>query len=100
MEREERERLDIENRQHAQYEKDYGHPEGPVPNPDRRPKSQIVAPAQDNGVAQVGDSGDDMAIIAFPVLAPRLRSVAFPDNFKPNIQKYDNRSDPNIWLST
>jgi hypothetical protein len=41
-----------------------------------------------------------MAITAFPVLAPRLRSVAYPDNFKPNIQKYDDRSDPNIWLST
>jgi hypothetical protein len=34
------------------------------------------------------------------VLAPRLRSVAYPDNFKSNIQKYDGRSDPNIWLST
>jgi hypothetical protein len=41
-----------------------------------------------------------MAIIAFPALAARLRSVAYPDNFKPNIQKYDGRSDPNIWLST
>jgi hypothetical protein len=26
--------------------------------------------------------------------------TAFPDNFKPNIQKYDGRSDPNIWLLT
>jgi hypothetical protein len=41
-----------------------------------------------------------MAITTFPVLAPRLWSVAYPDNFKPNIQKYDRRSDPNIWLST
>jgi hypothetical protein len=41
-----------------------------------------------------------MAITAFPALAPRLQSVAYPDNFKPNIQKYDGRSDPNIWLST
>jgi hypothetical protein len=59
-----------------------------------------VAPTQDEGTAQVGDNGDDMAITAFPALAPRLRSVAYPNNFKPNIQKYDNRSDPNIWLST
>jgi hypothetical protein len=29
-------------------------------------------------------------------LAPRLRSVAYPDNFKPNIQKYDGCSDHNI----
>jgi hypothetical protein len=59
-----------------------------------------VAPTQDNAAAQVGDNGDNMAITAFPALAPRLRSVAYPDNFKPNIQKYDGRSDPNIWLST
>jgi hypothetical protein len=26
--------------------------------------------------------------------------VVYPDNFKPNIQKYNRRSDPNIWLST
>jgi hypothetical protein len=36
------------------------------------------------------------AITAFPALAPRLRSVVYPDNFKPNIQKYNRRSDPNI----
>jgi hypothetical protein len=59
-----------------------------------------VAAAQDDVTAQVGDNGDDMAITAFHALAPRLRSVAYPDNFKPNIQKYDDRSDPNIWLST
>jgi hypothetical protein len=41
-----------------------------------------------------------MAITAFFPLAPRLRSVAYPDNFKPNIQKYDGCSDPNISLST
>jgi hypothetical protein len=41
-----------------------------------------------------------MAITTFLTLAPCLRSVANPDNFKPNVQKYDGRSDPNIWLST
>jgi hypothetical protein len=41
-----------------------------------------------------------MAITAFPTLAPRLRSVAYPQNFKPIIRKYDDCSDPNIWLST
>jgi hypothetical protein len=41
-----------------------------------------------------------MTITTFPALAPRLRSVAYPDNFKLNIQKYDGRSDPNIWLLT
>jgi hypothetical protein len=100
MEREERERHDVENRRQAQYEADYSHPEGPVPNPDHHPRSQIAAAAQDDVAVQVVDNDNDMAITAFPALAPRLRSVAYPDNFKPNIQKYDSRFDPNIWLST
>jgi hypothetical protein len=59
-----------------------------------------VASARGHDAAQVGDNDDDMAITTFPALAPRLRSVAYPNNFKPNIQKYDGHSDPNIWLST
>jgi hypothetical protein len=59
-----------------------------------------VATAQDDDAAQDSDSGDDMAITAFPALEPCFRSVAYPDNFKPNIQKYDDHSDPNIWLLT
>jgi hypothetical protein len=100
MEREECECHDIENRRPAQYEKDYDHPKGPVYNPARQSRSEVVATTKDDDAAQVGDSGDDMALTAFPALAPRLRSVAYPDNFKPNIQKSDGRSDPNIWLST
>jgi hypothetical protein len=96
----ERERHVVESRRRAQYEKDYGHPEGPVRNPARQPRSEVVAAAQDDDAAQVGDSGDDMALTAFHALVPCLRSVAYPDNFKPNIQKYDGRSAPNIWLST
>jgi hypothetical protein len=72
MKREERDRHDIENQRRAQYEADYGHPEDPVPNPDCQPRSQVVALAQNDAAAQVGDNGDDMAIIAFPALAPRL----------------------------
>jgi hypothetical protein len=100
MEREERDRHDIENRRRAQYEASYDHPEEDVQNQDRQPRSQIVAPAQSRGGAQAREGGEHIAITAFPALAPRLRSVAYPDNFKPNIQKYDKRSDPNIWLST
>jgi hypothetical protein len=59
-----------------------------------------VATAQDDVAAQVSDNGDNMAITTFHTLAPRLRSVAYPNNFKPNIQKYDSSSGPNIWLST
>jgi hypothetical protein len=36
-----------------------------------------VTSALGDDVAQVGDSGDDMAITAFHALAPRLRSVAY-----------------------
>jgi hypothetical protein len=59
-----------------------------------------VAAAQDGDTAQVGDSGDNMPLASFHALAPRFRSVAYPDNFKPNIQKYDGRFDPKIWLLT
>jgi hypothetical protein len=96
MEREKHEHHDVENRRRAQYKAEHGHPEGPVRNPDQQPRSQVVATALDNDTAQVGDSGDDKAVTAFPALVPRLRSVSYPDNFKPNIQKYDGRSDPNI----
>jgi hypothetical protein len=48
MGRGERERHDIENRRRAQYEKDYGHPEGPFRNPARQPRSDVVAAAQDD----------------------------------------------------
>jgi hypothetical protein len=40
-----------------------------------------------------------MTITSFPALAHRLRSVAYPDNFKLNIKKYNGRSDPNILFS-
>jgi hypothetical protein len=83
MEREERERHDVENRRRAQYEKDYDHPEGPVRNPARQPRSEVVAVVQDDDAAQVSDSGDDVAITAFPAWAPRLRSVAYPTTSSP-----------------
>jgi hypothetical protein len=85
MEHEERNCHNVENRRHAQYEADYSHPEGPVPNPDHQPRSQAVAPAQSQGGTQAGDGSDDMAITAFPALPPRLRSLTYPDNFKTNI---------------
>jgi hypothetical protein len=99
MERKERDRHDVENRRRSQYEADYDHPKGLVPNPDHQPRSQIVTAVQGDVAAQVGDNGDNMTITAFPALVPCLRSVAYPDKFKPNIQKYDGRPDPNIWPS-
>jgi hypothetical protein len=59
-----------------------------------------MASTRGDNTAQVDNSGDNMAITAFLALVPRLRSVIYPDNFKPNIQKYNGRSDPNFWLST
>jgi hypothetical protein len=41
-----------------------------VPNPDCLPRSHIVAATRDDDAAQVGDNGEDMAITAFPALAP------------------------------
>jgi hypothetical protein len=75
MECEERDRHNVKNRRHAQYEAEYGHPEGLVPNPDSQPRPQIVAVAQDDVLAQVGHNGEDMAITVFPALASHLRSV-------------------------
>jgi hypothetical protein len=100
MEREEHKRHNFKNWQRAQYEAEHGHPEGLVRNPDRQPRSQVVATAWNDDAAQVSDNGDEMEITAFLALAPRLQSIAYPDNFTPNIQKYDGLSDPNIWLST
>jgi hypothetical protein len=39
MECEECDRHDVVNRQRAQYEADYSHPEDPIPNQDRQPRS-------------------------------------------------------------
>jgi hypothetical protein len=81
MEREEHKLHDVENRWRAQYYAEHGYPEGLVCNPDWQPRSQVVAAARDDDADQVDDSGDDMAITAFPALAPSLWSVAYPDNF-------------------
>jgi hypothetical protein len=59
-----------------------------------------VAPAHENGAAQVEDNSDDMASLPSPCWHHVSESLPNPNNLKPNIQKYDDRSDPNIWLST
>jgi hypothetical protein len=96
MEHEERNCHKVENRRRAQYKEDYGHPEEGALNEHRHTRSQVVAPAQSRGGTQARVTTDDMAITTFLVLAPRLRSVAYPNNFKPNIQNYNGRSEPNI----
>jgi hypothetical protein len=34
----------------------------------------------------------------FPAFSRRLRTIRYPKDFKPAIEKYDGRSDPSIWL--
>jgi hypothetical protein len=34
----------------------------------------------------------------FPAFSRRLRMIRYPKDFKPAIEKYDDRSDPSIWL--
>jgi hypothetical protein len=34
----------------------------------------------------------------FPAFSRRLRTIRYPKDFKPSIEKYDGRSDPSIWL--
>jgi hypothetical protein len=34
----------------------------------------------------------------FPAFSRRLRTIRYPKDFKPAIEKYDSRSDPSIWL--
>jgi hypothetical protein len=38
------------------------------------------------------------AINNFPAFSRRLRTIRYPKDFKPAIEKYDGRSDPSIWL--
>jgi hypothetical protein len=38
------------------------------------------------------------AVNNFPTFSQRLRTIRYPKDFKPAIDKYDGRSDPSIWL--
>jgi hypothetical protein len=38
------------------------------------------------------------AVNNFPAFSRRLRTIRYPKDFKPSIEKYDGRSDPSIWL--
>jgi hypothetical protein len=35
----------------------------------------------------------------FPAFSRRLRTIRYPKDFKPAIEKYDVHSDPSIWLT-
>jgi hypothetical protein len=38
------------------------------------------------------------AVNNFPAFSRRLRTIRYPKDFKPAIEKYDGRSNPSIWL--
>lgn len=101
MERELRDHHDIKNKRRALYNAEHGDPGVAQGNQDQQPRSQVVvlerivhsAPRE---AAPAKTIGDDLAITAFPVPAPRLRTLDYPENFNPNIKEYDGHSDPNI----
>jgi hypothetical protein len=61
---------------------------------------------QDNGPpddlyvipAAYAPSASPRAVNSFPVFSRCLRTIRYPKDFKPAIEKYDVRSDPSIWL--
>jgi hypothetical protein len=65
----------------AQYDQDNGPPD-----------DLYVIPAAHAPSASPG------AVNNFPAFPRRLRMIRYPKDFKPAIEKYDGRSDPNIWL--
>jgi hypothetical protein len=43
-------------------------------------------------------SASPRAVNNFPAFSRRLRTIKYPKDFKPSIEKYDGHSDPSIWL--
>jgi hypothetical protein len=43
-------------------------------------------------------SASPRAINNFPAFSRRLKTIRYPKDFKPAIEKYDGRSDPSTWL--
>jgi hypothetical protein len=65
----------------AQYDQDNGPPD-----------DLYVIPADHAPSASPGAS------TIFPAFSGRLRTIRYPKDFKPSIEKYDGRSDSSIWL--
>jgi hypothetical protein len=49
-------------------------------------------------LAAYAPSASQGAVNNFPAFSERLRTIRYPKDFKPDIEKYDSRSDPSIWL--
>jgi hypothetical protein len=65
----------------AQYDRDNGPPD-----------DLYIIPADQAPSASPG------AVNNFPAFSGRLRTIRYPKDFKPSIEKHDGRSDPIIWL--
>jgi hypothetical protein len=65
----------------AQYDQDNGPPD-----------DLYVIPANHPPSANPG------AVNNFPAFSRRLRTIRYPKDFKPSIEKYEGRSNPSIWL--
>jgi hypothetical protein len=72
---------DQELLRHAQYDQDNGPPD-----------DLYVIPTAHTPSASPG------AVNNFPAFSRRLRTIRYPKDFKPAIEKYTGRSDPSIWL--
>jgi hypothetical protein len=48
--------------------------------------------------AAYAPSASSGAVNNFPAFSRCLRTIKYPKDFKPAIEKYDGRSDPSIWL--
>jgi hypothetical protein len=72
---------DQELLRHAQYDQDNGPPD-----------DLYVIPTDHALSASPG------AVNNFSAFSRRLRTIRYPKDFNPSIEKYDDRSDPSIWL--
>jgi hypothetical protein len=100
----------------ANYDRDHGVPDAldaknPIQATELRHKhdQELLQRAQydqDNGPLDdlyviptaYAPSASPGAVNNFSAFSRRLRTIRYPKDFKPSIEKYDGRSDPSIWL--
>jgi hypothetical protein len=55
-------------------------------------------PPDDLYIIPTAPSASPGAVNNFPAFSRRLRTIRYPKDLKPAIEKYDGRSNPSIWL--
>jgi hypothetical protein len=109
-------RDEVEIARRANYDREHGAPDPlDANNPIQATDLQIMHDQellrraqydQDNGPlddlyvisADHAPSASPGAVNNFSAFSRRLRTIRYPKDFKPSIEKYDGRSDPSIWL--